>query len=37
MDLRLLIVVPPLALALAWVAKNIGQAALKEGQDFIER
>ena len=37
MDLRLLIVVLPLALALAWVAKNIGQAALKEVQDFIER
>lgn len=37
MDLRILIVVLPLALALAWVAKNIGQAALKEGKDFINR
>jgi len=37
MDLRLLIVVLPLVLALAWVAKNIGQAALKQGQEFIDR
>jgi photosystem II PsbY protein len=37
MDLRILIVVLPLALALAWVFKNIGQAALKEGKDFIDR
>jgi photosystem II PsbY protein len=37
MDLRILIVILPLALALAWVAKNIGQAALKQGKEFIER
>ncbi len=37
MDWRLLIVVLPLALALGWVAKNIGQQALKQGQDFISR
>jgi photosystem II PsbY protein len=37
MDWRLLIVLLPLALALGWVAKNIGQAALKQGKEFIER
>jgi photosystem II PsbY protein len=37
MDLRLLIVVLPLLLALGWVAYNIGQAALKQGQDFISK
>lgn len=37
MDWRLLIVVLPLALALGWVAKNIGQMALKQGQDFISK
>jgi photosystem II PsbY protein len=37
MDLRILIVILPLVLALAWVAKNIGQAALKQGKEFIER
>lgn len=37
MDWRLLIVLLPLALALGWVARNIGQAALKQGKEFIER
>jgi photosystem II PsbY protein len=37
MDWRLLIVVLPLALALGWVAKNIGQQALQQGKDFIEK
>jgi photosystem II PsbY protein len=37
MDLRLLIVALPLLLALGWVAYNIGQAALKQGRDFIAR
>jgi photosystem II PsbY protein len=37
MDWRLLIVLLPLALALGWVAKNIGQAALQQGKEFIER
>lgn len=37
MDWRLLIVVLPLALALGWVAKNIGQQALRQGKDFIEK
>jgi photosystem II PsbY protein len=37
MDWRLLIVLLPLALALGWVARNIGQAALQQGKDFIER
>jgi photosystem II PsbY protein len=37
MDLRLLIVLLPLALALGWVAKNIGQAALSQGKEFIDR
>jgi photosystem II PsbY protein len=37
MDWRLLIVLLPLALALGWVAKNIGQQALRQGKDFIEK
>ena len=37
MDWRILIVVLPLALALGWVFKNIGQAALKQGKDFIDQ
>lgn len=37
MDWRLLIVVLPLALALGWVAKNIGQQALRQGKEFIEK
>lgn len=37
MDWRLLIVLLPLALAIGWVFKNIGQAALKQGKEFIER
>ncbi|HEY9625854.1 MAG TPA: photosystem II protein Y [Coleofasciculaceae cyanobacterium] len=37
MDWRILIVVLPLALALGWVFKNIGQAALKQGKDFIDK
>jgi photosystem II PsbY protein len=37
MDWRLLIVVLPLALALGWVFRNIGQEALKQGQDFLEK
>ncbi|NJO43438.1 MAG: photosystem II protein Y [Cyanobacteria bacterium CRU_2_1] len=37
MDWRLLIVFLPLALALAWVARNIGQDALKQGQNFLEK
>lgn len=37
MDWRLLIVVLPLALALVWVFRNIGQQAIKQGQDFISK
>jgi photosystem II PsbY protein len=37
MDWRLLVVVLPLALAFGWVFKNIGQAALKQGKDFIDK
>lgn len=37
MDWRILIVVLPLALALGWVFKNIGQEALKQGKDFITK
>lgn len=37
MDWRLLIVLLPLALAIGWVAKNIGQAALQQGKDFIAK
>ena len=37
MDWRLLIVLLPLAFALGWVFKNIGQLALKQGQDFISK
>jgi photosystem II PsbY protein len=37
MDWRILLVVLPLALALGWVFKNIGQEALKQGKDFIEK
>jgi photosystem II PsbY protein len=37
MDWRLLIVLLPLALALGWVFKNIGQQALKQGQDFLTK
>ena len=37
MDWRLLIVVLPLALAIGWVARNIGQQALKQGKDFLEK
>jgi photosystem II PsbY protein len=37
MDWRLLIVILPLGLALGWVFKNIGQQALKQGQDFISK
>ncbi|NJO78959.1 MAG: photosystem II protein Y [Cyanobacteria bacterium RM1_2_2] len=37
MDWRILIVILPLALALGWVAKNIGQAALQQGKDFITK
>jgi photosystem II PsbY protein len=37
MDWRLLLVVLPLGLALFWVFKNIGQDALKQGQDFLNK
>ncbi|MBF2046569.1 MAG: photosystem II protein Y [Leptolyngbya sp. IPPAS B-1204] len=37
MDWRLLIVLLPLALALGWVAKNIGDLALKQGKEFLSR
>ncbi|MBF2003322.1 MAG: photosystem II protein Y [Synechococcales cyanobacterium C42_A2020_086] len=37
MDWRLLIVVLPLLLALGWVAKNIGQEALRQGKDFMNK
>ena len=37
MDWRLLIVLLPLMLALGWVAKNIGQAALSQGKEFISK
>jgi photosystem II PsbY protein len=37
MDWRLLIVLLPLALAIGWVVKNVGQQALKQGQDFISK
>jgi len=37
MDWRLLIVLLPLLLALGWVLKNIGQQALRQGQDFISK
>jgi photosystem II PsbY protein len=37
MDWRLLLVVLPLALALGWVFKSIGQDALKQGKDFISK
>jgi len=37
MDWRLLIVVLPLALAFGWVFRNIGQQAIKQGQDFISK
>ncbi|HEY9642592.1 MAG TPA: photosystem II protein Y [Coleofasciculaceae cyanobacterium] len=37
MDWRLLLVVLPLALALGWVFKNIGQDALRQGKDFISK
>lgn len=37
MDWRLLLVVLPLALALGWVFKNIGQDALKQGKEFIDK
>ncbi|HEY9908576.1 MAG TPA: photosystem II protein Y [Thermosynechococcaceae cyanobacterium] len=37
MDWRILLVVLPLALALGWVFKNIGQDALKQGKSFIEK
>lgn len=37
MDWRILLVVLPLALAIGWVAKNIGQDALRQGKDFITK
>ncbi len=37
MDLRLLIVILPLAIALGWVFYNIGSAALQQGQDFLNK
>lgn len=37
MDWRLLLVVLPLGLALFWVYKNIGSAALNQGKDFINK
>ncbi|MGK7877510.1 MAG: photosystem II protein Y [Xenococcaceae cyanobacterium] len=37
MDLRLLIVLLPLVVALVWVGFNIGASALKQGQDFLDK
>ncbi|AOX02319.1 MULTISPECIES: photosystem II protein Y [Moorena] len=37
MDLRLLIVLLPLLLALGWVAYNIGAIALKQAQNYLNR
>ncbi len=37
MDLRLLIVLLPLTLALGWVFYNVGQQALKQGKDFMSK
>jgi photosystem II PsbY protein len=37
MDLRLLIVILPLALAFGWVFVKIGQQALGQGKDFISK
>ena len=37
MDWRILFVVLPLALALGWVFKNIGQDAMNQGKDFISK
>jgi photosystem II PsbY protein len=34
---NILIVVLPLALALGWVYRNIGQDAMKQGKDFISK
>ena len=37
MDLRLLIVILPLAIAVVWVWYKIGSAALQQGQDFLDK
>lgn len=37
MDLRLLVVILPLGLALGWVFYNIGKQALSQGKDFISK
>ena len=37
MDLRLLIVLAPLALAAAWALFNIGAAALRQLQTFLNK
>ncbi|NJR65051.1 MAG: photosystem II protein Y [Leptolyngbyaceae cyanobacterium CRU_2_3] len=37
MDWRLLLVLLPLAFALGWVFKNVGQDALNQGKDFISK
>ena len=34
---NILIVVLPLALALGWVYRNIGQDAINQGKDFISK
>lgn len=36
-DWRIVIVLLPLALALGWVAFNIGAAALRQAQGFISK
>lgn len=35
--LKLLLIVLPLALAIAWVAYQIGGPALKQGKDFMSK
>ncbi|NET61763.1 MAG: photosystem II protein Y [Symploca sp. SIO2E6] len=37
MDLRILIVLLPLLLALGWVAFNIGAIALQQAQKFLDK
>ncbi|NEO42052.1 MAG: photosystem II protein Y [Moorea sp. SIOASIH] len=37
MDLRLLIVLLPLLLAIGWVVYNIGAIALKQGQSYLNK
>ncbi|NEQ86196.1 MAG: photosystem II protein Y [Moorea sp. SIO2I5] len=37
MDLRLLIVLSPLVLALGWVVYNVGAIALKQAQNYLNK